>query len=111
MIFLLQIKLDYPSEFLTWIRGYYVDFRPIVIQPATYVTSITFGTNKATYGPFGSHESCDIEFDFKFGTDASFGGFHGTTHIHYLESIGVYIKPITCPTIVENREADNSNVS
>ncbi|XP_019227648.1 PREDICTED: inactive protein RESTRICTED TEV MOVEMENT 1-like [Nicotiana attenuata] len=105
------IKLDYPSEFITWIRGYYVEFHPTVIQPANYVTSITFGTNKATYGPFGSHESSDIEFDFQFGTDGAFGGFHGTTHIHYLESIGVYIKPITCSTIVENREANNSNVS
>lgn len=42
---ILKVVLDYPSEFLTSIRGTYY---------SNGVRSIIFGTNKGFYGPYGS---------------------------------------------------------
>ncbi|KAI8011050.1 Protein RESTRICTED TEV MOVEMENT 1 [Camellia lanceoleosa] len=80
------VKLNYPDEFLTSISGSY--------SPSK-VTSITFDTNRGRYGPFGQQRQIDSQFIFQMGQDRQFGGFHGSTRDGHLESIGVYVKPIT----------------
>ncbi|KAL7220797.1 hypothetical protein ACSBR2_013649 [Camellia fascicularis] len=83
------VKLNYPDEFLTSISGSYIcGYR-------YKVTSITFDTNRGRYGPFGQQHQCDREFIFQMGQDRQFGGFHGSIKDGSLESIGVYVKPIT----------------
>ncbi|KAI8010408.1 Inactive protein RESTRICTED TEV MOVEMENT 1 [Camellia lanceoleosa] len=85
------VKLNYPGEFLTSISGSYSDTN------GYKVTSITFDTNLRRYGPFGQQRQCDREFIFQMGQDKQFGGFHFSTMNGHLESIGVYVKPITTP--------------
>ncbi|KAL7252188.1 hypothetical protein ACSBR1_013938 [Camellia fascicularis] len=58
------------------------------------LTSITFGTNQGSYGPFGEPGEYDTKFNFQMGQDRPFGGFHGSTKHGLLESIGVYVKPL-----------------
>ncbi|XP_059306578.1 inactive protein RESTRICTED TEV MOVEMENT 1-like [Lycium ferocissimum] len=95
------VVLDHPSEFLTSIRGFHnveKELRKIVC-----LRSITFGTNKGTYGPYGMTTSVDPSlnehFNFEIGDDRSFGGFHGTNYSNFIESIGVYVKTVTSSMI------------
>ncbi|GFP85257.1 inactive protein restricted tev movement 1 [Phtheirospermum japonicum] len=81
------VKLNYPSEYITWISG-----KKNKING--YLQSITFGTNRGEYGPFGQSPSCSNEFTFRLG-ERQFGGFHGTADSLSVTSIGVYLKPIT----------------
>uniref|UniRef100_M1DP85 Restricted tev movement 1 n=1 Tax=Solanum tuberosum TaxID=4113 RepID=M1DP85_SOLTU len=77
------VVLDYQSEFLTWISGFH-DLEPN--NKWMYLRSITFGTNKGTYGPHGMKTAVNLklkEFYFQIGDDRSFGGFHGTKHGTY----------------------------
>ncbi|KAJ9175229.1 hypothetical protein P3X46_013806 [Hevea brasiliensis] len=83
------VQFNYPSEFLTRVSGTY-----------TYdcVRSLTFTTNKGTYGPYGCKEHVIPgyqlqEFNFYMGENRQFGGFHGLSDGLKLKSIGVYVKP------------------
>lgn len=78
----LQVQLSYPSEFLIRVSGKYDN---------SGVTSLTFTTNKGTYGPYGCNAS--KVFDFCFGEKKQFGGFHGSFDRQGLTSIGVYVIP------------------
>ncbi|OIT26259.1 inactive protein restricted tev movement 1, partial [Nicotiana attenuata] len=84
------VVLDYPSEFLTSISGSYYK---------NGLRSITFGTNKGSYGPYGGDKPYSVsrykEFKFQIGDDRSFAGFHGIKFDSWIVSIGVYVKPIT----------------
>ncbi|KAL7252186.1 hypothetical protein ACSBR1_013937 [Camellia fascicularis] len=83
------VTLNYPDEFLTSISG------SSTTGYTNRVSSITFGTNQGSHGPFGKPGKDDMEFNFQLGKYRPFGGFHGSTTIDgYLESIGVYVKPI-----------------
>ncbi|KAG6704978.1 hypothetical protein I3842_07G158700 [Carya illinoinensis] len=82
-----KIKLDYPDEFLTSIRGYYGglnDWGPVFIR------SLTLESNKKTYGPFGFEQGTYFSFPM---TGGRIVGFHGKSN-WYLDSIGAYLKPI-----------------
>lgn len=81
------IKLDYPDEFLTSVYGYYD--KPGLKQ--NYICSLTFKSNKRTYGPFG--EERGNYFSTKVN-GAMIVGFHGRSGIHGLLAIGVYMKPL-----------------
>ncbi|KAL6193661.1 hypothetical protein ACLB2K_034745 [Fragaria x ananassa] len=48
-----SIKLDYPEEYLTSIHGYY---KSTWYLP-TYISSLTFTSNRKVYGPFGDYEN------------------------------------------------------
>ncbi|KAL3634655.1 hypothetical protein CASFOL_021709 [Castilleja foliolosa] len=78
------VKLNYPSEHITWISGSSFN---------NCICSITFGTNNGQYGPFGKSNANGKEFKFQVG-DKQFGGFYGTTDHKVIKSIGVYLKPI-----------------
>ncbi|XP_049363681.1 inactive protein RESTRICTED TEV MOVEMENT 1-like [Solanum verrucosum] len=87
------VVLDYPSEFLIGIKGTYY---------SNGLRSITFVTNKDTYGPYGSTRPMtdDAVIDIQIGNDRSFGGFHGLKQKTRIESIGLYLKPIT-PSMIK----------
>ncbi|XP_038973588.1 inactive protein RESTRICTED TEV MOVEMENT 1-like [Phoenix dactylifera] len=74
-------------EALTMVQGYY---GPLRGNNAGVVRSLTFGTNGATYGPFGIEEG--IPFRFNIPPGVGFGGFHGCSDSRYLHAIGIYIK-------------------
>ncbi|KAI8561824.1 hypothetical protein RHMOL_Rhmol04G0371500 [Rhododendron molle] len=83
------VKFNYPSELITGIKGTYGNRGGV-----GSVNSISFTTNKATYGRFGYHANGDTEFDFQIGGHNKFCGFHGTSDL-YLHSIGFYMEPMT----------------
>ncbi|XP_010910707.1 agglutinin-like [Elaeis guineensis] len=74
-------------ETLTMVKGYY---GPLTGSNAAVVRSLSFGTNKATYGPFGTEEG--TPFCFNIPSGVSFGGFHGRSDSRHLHAIGIYIK-------------------
>ncbi|TMX03573.1 hypothetical protein EJD97_015763 [Solanum chilense] len=94
-----QIKLDYPSEYLIGING-----RHGVLGLDRILKSITFVTNKNSYGPFPKNKptymaSEDTEFNINALDHGWLNGFHGTICGNQLESFGVYIKPMPIITI------------
>ncbi|XP_060183625.1 inactive protein RESTRICTED TEV MOVEMENT 1-like [Lycium barbarum] len=99
------IVLDYPSEFLTSISGQFVSGQFVNGQSGlmtrfSYLKTISFYTNKGSYGPFGSTATDGSDFfNFEIGNYRSFCGFHGTAHGYGIGSIGVYMKPITTSMI------------
>ncbi|KAG5554443.1 hypothetical protein RHGRI_012093 [Rhododendron griersonianum] len=83
------IKLRYPSELIIGICGSYG-----IRSGQQIVSSISFCTNLAAYGPFGCRGQEDIAFDYQVGLHNKFCGFHGAASM-YLNSIGVYMEPMT----------------
>lgn len=83
----MQVMFDeQKGEYLTCVSGQYGKKK---------LGSITFGTNKSTYGPYGSTlKSSDPQFVYKFIPALSFGGFHGSVYKSCLCSIGVYVRPL-----------------
>lgn len=86
--FFVQVKFNHPSEYITKVSGY-------KSSNNSHLCSITFGTNRGDYGPFGKFTSKDKEFVYRLGEDRQFGGFHGTADNNGVKSIGIYLKPIT----------------
>ncbi|XP_058001521.1 mannose/glucose-specific lectin isoform X2 [Hevea brasiliensis] len=82
-----SIKLDYPEEFLISLSGSYS-----TNASSTIIQSLSFQSNKKTYGPFGSGKG-NHEFSLSSIAYGKIIGFHGTCG-DYLHSIGVYLKPI-----------------
>uniref|UniRef100_A0A1D1YES6 Agglutinin n=1 Tax=Anthurium amnicola TaxID=1678845 RepID=A0A1D1YES6_9ARAE len=76
-----------PWESFTAISGHYgsVDDSGATVV----IRSLSFTTNRATYGPFGQEEG--TAFTFKFQSGVSFGGFHGRSSADYLRAIGIYV--------------------
>lgn len=93
------IILDYPSEFITSISGSFDHVNKNSTK--TFLSSIKFGTNKGSYGPFGtpSTDGNNIDFNFVIGNHQFFGGFHGTKTSYGIESIGFYLKDIPSSVI------------
>ncbi|KAJ9166061.1 hypothetical protein P3X46_020860 [Hevea brasiliensis] len=82
-----KVKLDYPDEYLVSVSGHYgsgVDYGPILIR------SLIFESNKRKYGPFGIQQGTHFSFPL---TGGKVVGFHGRSS-WYLDSIGVYLKPL-----------------
>ncbi|KAI8561826.1 hypothetical protein RHMOL_Rhmol04G0371700 [Rhododendron molle] len=95
------VRLSYPSEFLTGISGSHVYGN---------IRSLTFITNKRAYGPFGGVAGkTDRAFKYELGEDNKFAGFHGTAGTGTLNSIGVYMKPMTTLTNVNNAKVHIKN--
>lgn len=92
------VLFDYSSEFITSMSGYFK-----TLGNSTYLNTITFGTNKSSYGPFGctttSTDDDLLDFNFQLGNHRLFGGFHGSKAYYGIESIGIYVKPIISSSI------------
>ncbi|MQL70921.1 hypothetical protein Taro_003247 [Colocasia esculenta] len=74
-------------EFLTGVSGHYGS---VDDSGATVVRSLSFATNRTTYGPFGQEEG--TAFAFRFPSGVAFGGFHGRSSAGYLRAIGIFVK-------------------
>ncbi|XP_016502659.1 inactive protein RESTRICTED TEV MOVEMENT 1-like [Nicotiana tabacum] len=90
------VVFDYASEYLTSISC------SVKHGPLMFMSSIKFGTNKGSYGLFGSPstDGNDIDFNLSIGNRCLFGGFHGSENCHGVGSIGVYLK-------TESNDQDN----
>lgn len=85
--YVLQVTLDFPNEFLTSIHGYYGrthEWGPVLIR------SLTFKSNKKTYGPFGNEEGTSFSIPMSGGKIVGFYGKCGW----FLDSIGAHIIPL-----------------
>ncbi|KAF8010112.1 hypothetical protein BT93_J0924 [Corymbia citriodora subsp. variegata] len=81
-----MVQLDYPNEFLTSVSGHIVDDpRFVVIQ------SLTFHSNRRTYGPFGNEIGEFFSFPPVAGKIIGFFGRCGSC----LNSIGAHILPVS----------------
>ncbi|XP_043709001.1 jacalin-related lectin 3-like, partial [Telopea speciosissima] len=83
-----KIKLDFPQEYLVSITGYYgclTQWGPIIIR------SLSLESNRKKYGPFGTQEG--TQFSFSITSGKIIAGFYGRSS-SYLDSIGVYLKPL-----------------
>ncbi|KAK1390378.1 Jacalin-type lectin domain-containing protein [Heracleum sosnowskyi] len=85
------ITLDHPSEYITGISGGCQGS-----YGGPYLSSITFHTNKATYGPYvpGAIDKSSLVTDFNYEVGGRFYGFFGTYRPDGIESIGFYMKPL-----------------
>ncbi|XP_038898648.1 jacalin-related lectin 3-like isoform X2 [Benincasa hispida] len=84
-----KVVLDYPNEYLISIYGYYGYIGEWGIA-ADVIRSITFQTNRKTYGPYGMEEGAKFSFPIM---GAKIVGFHGRCG-WFLDAIGLYIQPI-----------------
>ncbi|KAK9713944.1 hypothetical protein RND81_06G060000 [Saponaria officinalis] len=79
-----KIVFDYPFEVLSQISGYYGS---TILRGPTAIKSLTFHTNRRSYGPFGDQQG----FSFSSGTSKGpIVGFHGTNG-YFIHSIGVHV--------------------
>ncbi|KAL8486125.1 hypothetical protein ACS0TY_023008 [Phlomoides rotata] len=100
------VKLDYPAEYITWIRGY----TSTKNYYGSGLCSVTFGTNLSEYGPFGKYPAGEHqEFSVKLGVNRFFG-FHGNFNDGFMSSLGVYMKLNTTLDLVK-RERETFNRS
>ncbi|XP_009762933.1 inactive protein RESTRICTED TEV MOVEMENT 1-like [Nicotiana tabacum] len=97
-----SVDLDYPSEFLTSISGSV----QLTMNGDSFLSSISFGTNKGSYGPIGKASAAGniYHFNYQIGNGRSIGGFHGSKCRYGIESIGVYVKTINIFNILQLRE-------
>ncbi|KAM7468898.1 hypothetical protein LguiA_007081 [Lonicera macranthoides] len=80
------VLINWPSEHLISISGKYGNFASMIT-----ITSLSFTTNKATYGPFGTGSGTSFSIPINNNTVV---GFHGRAG-HYLDAIGIFVKPKT----------------
>lgn len=78
-----KVVFDYPYEVLNHITGYYGS---TIFRGPTVVKSVTFHTNKRSYGPFGDPQG----ISFSTGVKGEIVGFHGRNG-YFVHSIGVHI--------------------
>eukprot|EP00258_Populus_trichocarpa_P028898 XP_024444917.1 mannose/glucose-specific lectin isoform X4 [Populus trichocarpa] len=80
------VLINWPSEHLISISGTYGNFSTLLT-----ITSLSFTTNRATYGPFGTGSGTPFSIPINNNTVV---GFHGRAG-HYLDAIGIFVKPET----------------
>lgn len=80
---ILQIVFDYPYEVLNHITGYY---QSTFLRGPTVIKSLTFHTNKRSYGPFGDQQG----FSFSSGSLGPIVGFHGKNG-YFVDCLGVHV--------------------
>ncbi|KAL6610464.1 hypothetical protein ACP70R_040433 [Stipagrostis hirtigluma subsp. patula] len=80
-----KIVFDFPSEVLTHITGFYGS---AIIMGPTVIRSLTFHTNKRTYGPYGDEYGTYFSTSF---TNGRIVGFHGREG-WYIDGIGVHVQ-------------------
>ncbi|CAH2062620.1 unnamed protein product, partial [Thlaspi arvense] len=81
-----QVKLDYPNEYLTSIQGHYSSLNE---RGPVSIRSLSFTSNKKTYGPYGIEQGTCFSFP-KIG--GRIVGFHGKCG-WYLDALGAYLEP------------------
>ncbi|XP_052201300.1 jacalin-related lectin 3 isoform X2 [Diospyros lotus] len=82
-----KVNLQYPDEYLTSIHGYcgsINEWGPV------FVRSLTFRSNRKTYGPYGIEHGTYFSFPMIGGKIV---GFHGRCG-WYIDAIGAYLEPL-----------------
>ncbi|EYU36743.1 hypothetical protein MIMGU_mgv1a007927mg [Erythranthe guttata] len=85
-----KVRLEYPNEFLTSVHGHYGNLYEL---GPVFVRSLTFDSNKRTYGPFGVEKGTYFTFPKMHGKIVGFLGKYGW----YLNSLGFYVEPLNKP--------------
>lgn len=99
----MQIKLDYPEEYLTSVHGYY---KSTWYLP-TYISSLTSTSNRKVYGPFGDYENEGRKYFTIQVSGSKIVGFHGRSDEWFdLRALGAYLKPL-----VHTPQYSNNNIS
>ncbi|KMT01700.1 hypothetical protein BVRB_9g211560 [Beta vulgaris subsp. vulgaris] len=89
-----EIKLIYPEEYLISVSGYY---SPVVQGMTPVVRSLSFKSNRRSFGPFGVEEGTPFYFPVEGGRIIGFKGRSGW----YLDSIGFYVSRVHSKTITK----------
>ncbi|KAA8540313.1 hypothetical protein F0562_024124 [Nyssa sinensis] len=76
-----EIKLQYPDEFFTSVSGHYC---PVVYTGSPVIRSLTFQSNRRTFGPFGVEEGTPFSFSMEGCRVVGFYGRSGW----FLDAIG-----------------------
>ncbi|KAF8112434.1 hypothetical protein N665_0064s0066 [Sinapis alba] len=82
-----KVKLDYPHEYLTSVKGTYSAFD---VWGNLCIRSLSFESNRKKYGPFGVESGTYFSMP---KSDSKIIGFYGKAG-WYLDSIGVYLQPV-----------------
>lgn len=90
----LQITLQYPEEFLTSVSGHYC---PVVYGGSPVIRSLTFSSNKRTFGPFGVEEGTPFTLQMD---GASIVGFKGRSG-WYLDAIAFRLSRVQSTKILQ----------
>ncbi|KAL9248564.1 Jacalin-related lectin 19-like protein [Drosera capensis] len=79
-----EIKLNYPEEYIVSVSGY---CSPVIRGGTPVIRSLTFKTNKRTFGPYGPEEGTPFAFPMDGGKIIGFKGRNGW----YLDAIGFHV--------------------
>lgn len=87
-----EIKLQLPDEYLVSVSGHY---GPVIDYGTPVIRSITFRSNKRTFGPYGVESGTP----FLFSSDGveKIVGFKGRSG-WFLDEIGLYLSPAKRPS-------------
>ncbi|XP_058759158.1 jacalin-related lectin 19-like isoform X3 [Vicia villosa] len=66
-----EIKLQFPDEYLISVSGYYF---PVARGGTPVIRSMTFKTNRRTFGPYGAEEGSPFTFSIDGGQVVGFKG-------------------------------------
>ncbi|XP_024023651.1 galactose-specific lectin [Morus notabilis] len=78
----IQISLNFPSEYIVEVSGYTDN-----VQGYKVIRSLTFKTNKATYGPYGTKSGTPFNLPIQNGLIVGFKGSIG----YWLDYIGFHL--------------------
>ncbi|KAL3618260.1 Jacalin-related lectin 19 [Castilleja foliolosa] len=90
-----EIKLQFPDEFLIAVTGHYC---PVVRGGSPVIRSLTFKSNRRTFGPYGVEEGSPFSFPMEGGQIVGFKGKCGW----YLDAIGFHISKTKPPKKMHN---------
>ncbi|KAF5204049.1 Jacalin-related lectin [Thalictrum thalictroides] len=88
------IQLQYPEEFLTSVSGHYC---PVVHGGSAVIRSLTFKSNRRSFGPFGVQEGTPFSFPMDGGLIVGFKGRSGW----YLDAIGFSLSRVHTSKLFE----------
>nr|ASR74827.1 mannose-binding lectin [Morus alba var. multicaulis] len=81
-----KITLDFPNEFLVSVSGY-TGVLPRLATGKDVIRSLTFKTNKKTYGPYGTEEGTPFSLPIENGLIVGFKGRSG----YVVDAIGFHL--------------------
>ncbi|PON75634.1 Jacalin-like lectin domain containing protein [Trema orientale] len=87
----MEITLQFPEEYLVSVSGHY---SPVVYGGSPVLRSLTFKSNKRTFGPYGAEEGTPFTFPMDGGLIVGFRGRSGW----YLDAIGFRLSPVVQST-------------
>lgn len=89
-----EIKLQYPEEYLTSVSGHYC---PVVYGGSPVIRSLSFSSNKRTFGPFGVEEGTPFTLSMDGASIVGFKGRGGW----YLDAIGFRLSRIQSTKVLK----------